>query len=206
MTITTYLAYLLACAAIIIVPGPTVTLIIANSIRHGARAGLMNVAGTQFGLAIMVAVLALGLQAVVATMAGIFDFLRIAGAAYLVWLGVRLWRADGALAEDPAAQTDNRGGRGHFWQGFFVILSNPKALFFFGAFIPQFVNPASNTVAQTALLGVTFMVVATIFDGAYAVLAGRAGGFLTRSRLRWAERISGTFLIGGGVWLALLRR
>ncbi|MGE0232621.1 MAG: LysE family translocator [Flavobacteriaceae bacterium] len=206
MTIATYIAYVFACAAIIVVPGPTVTVIIANSIRHGARAGLMNVAGTQLGLAIMVAILAVGLQAVVATMAGVFDFLRLAGAAYLVWLGIKLWRADGALLEEGAPQAGSPGTRTHFWQGFFVILSNPKALFFFGAFIPQFIDPAGDTVLQTALLGGTFMVVATIFDGAYAILAGRAGKALTRSRLRIAERISGTFLIGGGVWLALLRR
>ena len=132
-----YLAYVAACIAIVIVPGPTVTVVIANSLRHGARAGLLNVAGTQAGLAIMVGVLAAGLHVIVASLAQVFDVVRLAGAAYLVWLGIKLWRSDGTLG---AAAGRGRAGGSFFWQGFVVILSNPKALFFFGAFIPQFIN------------------------------------------------------------------
>src|SRR5438105_13980200 len=91
------LAYVAACFAIVIVPGPTVTLIIANSLRHGARAGLFNVAGTQLGLALMIAVLCVGLASIIATMGVWFDWVRLAGAAYLVWLGVKLLRGTGAL-------------------------------------------------------------------------------------------------------------
>lgn len=204
MSLATYLAYLAACIAIVIVPGPTITVIIANSIRHGARAGLMNVAGTQTGLAIMVVVLAAGLQTIVATMGMAFEVIRIVGAAYLVWLGVKLWRANGSLADDKPEAA--RGQRSFFWQGLLVILSNPKALFFFGAFIPQFIDPAGNALTQTLLLGATFMAVATVLDGGYALLAGGARHLLTRNRIRLVERVSGSLLIGGGLWLALSRR
>lgn len=108
-----YLAYVAACVVVVIVPGPTVTMIIANSLRHGARASLANVAGTQAGLAVMLGVLALGLEAIVASMATLFDVVRILGALYLVWLGVRLWRARGALADAPTAAPPRQ--RSFFW-------------------------------------------------------------------------------------------
>jgi threonine/homoserine/homoserine lactone efflux protein len=198
-----YITYVLACAAVVIVPGPSVTVIIANSLRHGTRAGLLNVAGTQAGLAIMLLVLAAGLQIIVESLSHVFDIIRWLGAAYLVWLGIKLLRSDGTLgnvADVPRA----RGS--FFWQGFVVILSNPKALFFFGALIPQFLNPEGSALAQTILLGATFMAVATVLDGAYAVLAGGAGKWLSQTRVRALEISSGLCLIGGGVWLALVRR
>src|SRR5262249_57339946 len=93
MSAQLYLAYLAACFVIVIVPGPAVTLIIANSLRHGARAGLVNVAGMQLGLAVMIAILCAGLASIIAWIGVWFDWLRLAGAAYLVWLGVKMLRA-----------------------------------------------------------------------------------------------------------------
>ena len=199
VSLEVYLAYVLACILIAVVPGPTVTVIVANSLAHGTRAGLLNVAGTQLGLGLMMAILIVGLSSVIAAMSWLFDWLRIAGAVYLVYIGYRLLRAPDALAEARASAP--RGG--FFLQGFLVMMSNPKALFWFGAFIPQFVDPQGNYVAQIAFLGVTAMVVALLSDGAYAVLTGRAGALLSRKRVRLVSRLSGGFLIGGGVWLAL---
>ncbi|MFN0263590.1 LysE family translocator [Tepidamorphus sp. 3E244] len=200
-----FAAYVIACAAVVVVPGPTVTVIIANSLRHGARAGLLNVAGTQAGLAIMLVVLALGLETIVQQLGEVFFWVKLAGAAYLVWLGIKLWRADGALIDQDGAHAPAKTN--FFLQGFIVILSNPKALFFFGAFIPQFIDPARGSAAvQAMVLAATFMVAATLLDGAYAVLAGSTGKLFTRSRVRLVERISGSCLIGGGIWLALSRR
>jgi homoserine/homoserine lactone efflux protein len=197
-----YLAYVLACAVITLVPGPTVTVIIANSLAHGARAGLLNVAGTQLGLALMMAILVVGLSSVIAAMGWLFDWLRFIGAAYLVWLGWKLLRAPDAIAEAGSAPTPTGG---FFLQGFLVLMANPKALLWFGAFIPQFVDPKGDYIAQTVLLGVTAMAVALVSDGAYAVLTGRAGALLTRKRVRLVSRLSGACLVGGGVWLALTR-
>lgn len=94
---------------------------------------------------------------------------------------------------------------GFFLQGFLVLLSNPKVLVFFGAFIPQFVDMKQDHLPQVAVLGITFMVNAALSDGAYALLAGRAGKILSARRVRLVSRISGGFMIGGGVWLALTR-
>ena len=103
MSVELYLAYVLACFVITIIPGPTVTLIVANSLAHGTRAGLLNVAGTQLGLGLMMLVLVVGLSSIIATMGVWFDWLRFAGAAYLVWLGWKLLRSSGSLrASRPA--------------------------------------------------------------------------------------------------------
>lgn len=193
--------FVLACIVIVVVPGPSVTVIIANSMRHGARAGLLNVAGTQAGLAIMLVPVALGLEVITTTLAFLFDWIRIAGAAYLIWLGYKLLRSDGTMA----AGDRSRPGGSFFWQGFVVILSNPKALLFFGAFIPQFVSPDGNAAMQTVFLGIIFMLVATVFDSAYAIAAGRAGTLLTKRNIRATEVAGGSMLIGGGLWLGLSR-
>ena len=203
MSLELYLAYVLACAVITLVPGPTVTVIIANSLAHGPRAGLLNVAGTQLGLGLMMAILVVGLSSVIAAMSWLFDWLRWAGAAYLVWLGIQLLRSPEAIAEARSFPAP-RGG--FLLQGFLVLMANPKALLWFGAFIPQFVNPQGNYVGQIILLGLTAMAVALVSDGAYAVITGRAGAFLSKRRIRFVSRLSGTFLIGGAIWLALTKR
>ena len=197
------LSFAIACFVIIIVPGPTVTVIIANSIRHGTRAGLLNVLGTQIGVLSMIAVLALGLATVVGQLGHVFEVLRLVGAAYLIWLGIKMWRSDGTLG---TADARARPMGSFVMQGFIVIWSNPKALLFFGAFIPQFIDPAGNVALQTIGYGLIFVVTATVFDSLYAIAAGRAGAWLSRERIRLTEKISGTFLIGGGLWIALARR
>jgi threonine/homoserine/homoserine lactone efflux protein len=202
MSLELYLAYVLACAVITLIPGPTVTVIIANSLAHGPRAGLLNVAGTQLGLTVWMAILVVGLTSVIAAIGWLFDWLRWAGAIYLVWLGYRLLRYPDAISRPDSAAAP-RGG--FFLQGFLVMITNPKALFWFGAFIPQFIDPKGDYFAQTILLGLTAMAVALVSDGAYAVLTGRAGAFLSKKRIRLVSRLSGGFLIGGGICLALTR-
>lgn len=203
MSFAALAAFALACFVIVIVPGPTVTVIIANSLRDGVRPGLMNVAGTQAGLVPMFLIVALGLDTVVAAMAEWFFWIKLAGAAYLVWLGGKMLRSKGEIG-DPARV--RRPKTGYFVQGMLVIWSNPKALLFFGAFLPQFVDPAGDPFWQSVLYGGIFMAVATVFDSMYAIAAGRAGGLLTRHRIRLVERVSGALLIGGGLWMAALRR
>lgn len=200
-----WLAFAIASFLIVIVPGPTVTVIIANSLRAGSRAGLLNVAGTQLGILTMITILAVGLNTVVAVVGEAFIVLKVAGALYLIWLGIKLWRADGSLGEADAS-VKTRSMAGYVWQGFVVIWSNPKALFLFGAFIPQFVSASGNPAAQTVLLGATFVVVATVCDSVYAFAAGKTGGWLNRKNIRLVERISGTCLIGGGLWMLAAKR
>jgi len=201
MSLELYLAYVIGCVIIVLVPGPIVTLVIANSLSHGARAGLINIAGAQLGLAVMIGVVLVGLASLIETMGLWFDWVRLAGAAYLIVLGVKLMRAPAALGE-PATLPRV----GFFWQGFLVLMSNPKALILFGAFIPQFVDASGDYVAQVILLGLTFMAMAAVGDGAYALISGRARALLAPQRLRGLSRFSGALLIGGGVWMALVRR
>jgi len=200
MPLDVYLAYIVACLVIAIIPGPTVTVIVANSLAHGPRAGLLNVAGTQLGLALMMAVLVVGLSSVIAAMAWAFEILRWVGAAYLVWLGWKLLTSEPVENQKPSLP---KGG--FLLQGFLVLMANPKALLWFGAFIPQFVDPKGNYVGQIVLLGVTAMAVALFSDGAYAVLTGGAGNLLSKKRIKLVSRLGGGFLIGGGIWLALTR-
>jgi threonine/homoserine/homoserine lactone efflux protein len=203
MSLNLYLAFVAACIALALLPGPVVTLVIANGLRHGTRAALTNLLGVQLGLAIMIAVVAVGLTSMMATMGYWFNWVRFAGAAYLVWLGIKLIRSpvEGVDAGEPPAPP--RGG--FFLQGFFVLLSNPKVLVFFGAFIPQFMDMNRDHASQVALLGATFMVIAGMTDAVYALLAGRARKFFSARRTRLLSRISGGFMIGGGIWLALTR-
>jgi homoserine/homoserine lactone efflux protein len=202
MSLEFYLAYVAACIVLVIVPGPTVTLIVANSLRYGSTAGLINVAGTQVGLGLMMLVVIVGLASIIEIAGFWFDWLRLLGAAYLIWLGIKLFTASGSL-DAPGEIKKPRGG--FFLQGFLVLMSNPKALLLFGAFIPQFVDPKGDYIGQVVLLGVTAMATAAIFDSLYAILVGRAGRMLSRSRVRLISKISGAFLIGGGVWMALAR-
>jgi threonine/homoserine/homoserine lactone efflux protein len=202
MSIEVYIAFTLACLVIVLVPGPTVTLIIASSMRHGTRAGLLNVAGTQVGVAVMIAIVGIGLTSMMEEMSHWFEWVRLLGAAYLIYIGWQMLAGRGKLeaAEAPPAP---RGG--FFLQGLLVAVSNPKTLFFFGAFIPQFIDRHGDYALQITIMGVTAMALAAVSDSTYAVLAGRAGRALSANRVRWLSRFSGGVLIGGGVWLALAR-
>src|SRR6187402_3805060 len=188
MSLQAYLAFVAACIALALLPGPVVTLLIANGLRHGTRAALINCAGAQTGLAIVIGVVAVGLTSLMATMGYWFDWVRFAGAAYLIWLGIKLiWApVEGVNVDEPPAPP--RGG--FFLQGFLVLLSNPKVLVFFGAFIPQFMDMNRDHFPQVALLGATFMVTAVMTDALYAIAAGRARKFFSARRTRLMSRIS----------------
>ncbi|HLG49542.1 MAG TPA: LysE family translocator [Reyranella sp.] len=207
MSLELYAAYLLACLVVIIVPGPTVTLILANGMRHGTRAGLLNVLGTQIGLAIMIGIVGIGLTSMIEAMGHWFDWVRLAGAAYLVWLGWKMIRSSGDQVDGNGDGKAPRTPRdGFVMQGALVALSNPKTLLFFGAFFPQFIDPAQPHGLQILIMGLTAMLFAALSDSTYALASGRAGRMLSARRIRWMTRASGGFLIGGGVWLALSRR
>ena len=203
MTWDSYFAFVLAAGALALVPGPTVTVIIANSLKHGPRAGLGNVLGTQIGVVIWLIIAAIGLGAAIHVMGVWFDLLRYAGAAYLVWMGIKLFRSKG----DLAVATERARPNGSFiLQGLVVILSNPKMLVLFGALIPPFIPEGGDVMRYTLLLGVTFAVIAAAGDTFYALLAGQAGAWLSQKRIRAIEIISGTCLVGGAAWMVLKGR
>jgi threonine/homoserine/homoserine lactone efflux protein len=203
-SVATLIPYLGACFLLAIVPGPTVTVILANALRSGTLAGLSVIAGTQAGLVTMIVVVALGLEAVMGFMAFAFDWIKLAGAAYLVWLGFNMLRASGTLG--AAAAGPVKSNRRLMLDGFLVIWSNPKALIFLGAFLPQFVSREGAAFPQVMLLGLFFMLTAGATDSIYAFLGGRARGLLSQARVRLLSRVSGGILMAGGVWLALVRK
>ncbi len=200
MHLSTWLTFLAATIVVMIAPGPSVTLIVANSLRHGRRAGLANVAGFQAGFAIMVVLTLAGLASLIAAMGEWFVWVRLLGAAYLVFLGVKLiiGHDDAAAGAAPRAP---RGG--YFTQAMMVEVSNPKALLFFGAFFPQFIDPAASATLQILIMGITAMAVAALTDTIYVLLAARIATGLSSGRARFIRWGSGSLLITGGLWLAL---
>ncbi len=203
-----FAAYLLATAIMIMIPGPVVTLVIANSLAHGTRTGVMTVAGSSTGNAVLVTAGALGLSTMLALMADIFEWVRWIGVAYLVWLGVTHFRAVFAAEAPAVEQLDAAPSRrGVFLQGFLIAVTNPKAIVFYLAFFPQFLDPALAAGPQLAAMSLAFVVLAVLLDGAYALLAGRMRPWLAGgARARVRSGITGTLLVGTGIGLALARR
>jgi homoserine/homoserine lactone efflux protein len=197
-------AFVVASAALALLPGPIVTLVIANSLRHGTRAGAANVLGTLCGNAVLFSIGGLGMAWVLSALAEWFDLLRWAGVAYLVFLGVKQWfaRADGL--EDQAAAAP---GHSLFWQGAVVAITNPKTIIFYAAFLPQFMDPTLPAAGQLIVLSATFLIVAGSLDMTYAVLAGRLRPLLTGARRgRIRNKITGALLTTTGVALAVTNR
>lgn len=197
-----FVAFLLITVVLIVTPGPVVTLVIATGATEGVRAALMTVLGTTLGNALLIGAVAFGLSFVLASSALLFDVIRFAGAAYLVWLGIGLWRNAGRVSTTAPAR-----GRVHTMRGFLVALSNPKTAAFFTAFLPQFVDPALPAEFQLAVMCAASVLIAAVLDSGWGVAAGLGRAFLVSPpRGKLLGRFSGAVLIGGGLWLSLARR
>jgi threonine/homoserine/homoserine lactone efflux protein len=197
-----FAAFLVITAVLVITPGPIVTLVIATGASQGIRAALITVAGTTAGNAVLLTAIAFGLSWVLANAVELFELLRWAGAAYLIWLGIQAWRHAGATAE--MAQP-----RGHVyaWRGFIVAITNPKSIAFFTAFLPQFIDPTLPVEHQLLVMCVVSVLMGAIMDSGWGLAAslGRAW-FMKPRHNKLLGRISSAVLIGGGVWLTLVRR
>ena len=203
MPLPLYFGFVTATVVLMLIPGPNVSLIVANSIAYGTRYGLLTLAGTSAAMVLQLAFTVLGLTALLGAMATWFEWLRWLGVVYLLWLGIRQWRAPPVdLTRTPPQP---RSVRAIALRGFLISLSNPKTLLFFGAFFPQFIAPDRAIGPQLALLCGTFLLLAVALDSGWAMAAGHARRFLAmRGRLR--NRLTGGFLIGAGVGLALAHR
>lgn len=201
-----FAGFVLAVVVLILMPGPIVTLVIANSLAYGQRTGLATVAGASSGNAVLVAAGAAGLTTLLALAADLFEVLRWAGVAYLVYLGLKQWRqvfTAGAMPSLPPMKSN----KGVFWQGVVVAITNPKTIFFYAAFFPQFVDPGLAVAPQLLTMSIAMILIATIFDSGYALLAGRLRGLFASARAnRLRHGITGTLLLGTGLGLALARR
>lgn len=195
--------------ALIIVPGPNVLFVISRSLQQGRTAGLAAVAGGQLGECVQVAAVAFGIGAAVEASAAVFTVIKLAGAAYLVFLGVQAIRHRRDLAEALGQPGDGRPVRRMLADGFVVGATNPKAIVFFVAVLPQFADRAAGHVPlQMLLLGSVFVGIALVSDSMWALVAGTIRGWLARSPRRLAA-IGGTgglAMIGIGATLALTGR
>ena len=193
----------LAALALLVIPGPAVTYIVMRSVDQGRTAGFVSILGIHTGSAVHVAAAVVGLSALLASSASAFTVVKLAGAAYLIFIGLRR-----LLTPEPApdAEPVPTGLRRVYVQGFVVNLLNPKTALFFLAFLPQFVDPARGAVPlQVAILGVLFIGLGLLSDGTYALVASAAGRRLRASAgFRRVQRyLSGTVYVGLGVTAAL---
>jgi homoserine/homoserine lactone efflux protein len=199
-----YLAFVGATALLIAMPGPTAMLVTSTSIRRGTRAGLTAVAGSSTAVIAHLTIVVAGLASVIALVGEWFEWIRWIGAGYLIFLGLRSWFTK---ASRESKTMRNASSAGDFGRGFLVTLTNPKTLFFLGAFLPQFVDPELPALQQLLTLALTFLVVSAVLDSGWALLAATVGTSLKSPRLeRLRDRITGTILIAAGTALALARR
>lgn len=203
MHLEPFIGFVIAFTVLILIPGPNVSLIVANSIAYGTRYGLLTVVGTSSAIALQLALTALGLTATLGVLAGWFEWIRWIGVGYLLYLGIRQWTT--APVDLTRTRPQPRSFKAIALRGFAISLTNPKTLLFYGAFFPQFLTPDAPIASQVALLSLTFFVIAAGLDAGWALLAGRLRGVIAmRGRLR--NRLSGGFLIGAGIGLALAHR
>ncbi len=205
MTLTTLLLFALASGITIITPGPTVLLAMSNGSRHGVRAAGWGMAGAVMADMILVAVVASGLGVLLAASEAAFQALKWAGAAYLAYLGWRLLRTD-AAPPLPGGDAGGRGIRTLFLRSFAVAITNPKALLFMSAFLPQFIDPGAALLPQYLALAAVLAVLNLAAMLAYALLGARMMRALNHGGLRWRNRLCGGALNGMAATLALYRR
>ena len=197
-----FAAFLLITLVLVVTPGPIVTLVISTGATRGVRPALATVVGTTLGNALLLTAIALGLSWVLANALILFEVMRWAGAAYLIYLGVQAWRG-AAKAANPLPVADHV----HFARGLAVALTNPKTIVFFTAFLPQFIDPTLPAGRQLAVMCVVTTLMAGATDTAWGVASGLGRAwFMKPQRAKWLARASGGVLIGGGLWLSLARR
>jgi len=200
-----YIAFVLATTLLILMPGPIVTLTIANSLAHGTRYGLRTVVGTSSATAVMLLVGGFGMSSVFLLLAQWFEWLRWIGAAYLVFLGVQQWHAKPISLGDDEIKVGPK--KNVFWQGFMISITNPKTILFYAAFFPHFMSPTLPPGQQLLILSVTFFAIAAFFDVCYALMCGRLRPYLADARrARTRNRITGGLMIGTGLALAFARK
>jgi threonine/homoserine/homoserine lactone efflux protein len=197
MTFESWAAFTAASAVLLIIPGPTVLLVVSYALGQGWRTVLPMTVGVALGDFTAITLSMLGLGALLATSATLFTILKWMGAAYLVYLGIRLWRAGGTL--DAAPRTDAVSAAkmlGHAW---LVTALNPKSITFFVAFLPAFLDPKADFLTQMVVFETTFLVLAFANAFGYALVADRARGFVANPRaIGVVNKVGGGLLIGAG--------
>ncbi|WP_282610148.1 LysE family translocator [Pelagibius sp. Alg239-R121] len=211
MPLELWFAFSLTSIVLLVVPGPTVMLVFSYALGHGKRTAWATVPGVALGDFTAMTISLAGAGAVLAASATLFAILKYVGAAYLIWLGIKLWRAEPRLEQPgdalPETELGVKDRRSMFWSAYVVTALNPKSIVFFIAFLPQFVAPAQPVLPQFVILGATFLVLATVSSAIWALAAGAMrAGFRKPRTLKLANRFGGGFMIGAGLLTAAVRR
>lgn len=203
MALHTWLLYLVAAIGLSLTPGPNSLLVLTHGALHGHRRTLFTVAGGALGFFALIALSMLGIGALLAASAGALAVLKLLGGAYLVWLGIQLWRAPPVRLRAYETAADTRGAT-LFRQGLLTAVSNPKALLFFGAFLPQFIDPARALWVQFLIMAGVFVAVECMVEFSLALLAHRVRATLERVG-RGFNRVCAAMFVAIGVALPLTR-
>ncbi len=203
MSLELYLAFVSATTVLMLIPGPNVALIVANSVSNGPKHGLVTVAGTSSAMVVQLVFTVVGLTGLLIILSAWFEWFRWVGVAYLIYLGIKAWCAPAVDLKTTTAPS--KPLHEVFFQGFLVSLTNPKTLLFYAAFLPQFVSPAQGQTLQLLLLAATFLAIAVVVDSGWALLAHRARRALGLSG-RVLNRLTGGLLLTAAAGLAVARR
>ncbi|HXQ41792.1 MAG TPA: LysE family translocator [Candidatus Udaeobacter sp.] len=204
MSLDHWLAFAVASAVLLAIPGPTVLLVVSYALGHGRKATAGTVAGVALGDFTSMTASLLGLGALLAASAAIFTLLKWIGAAYLIYMGIRLWRTP--VGNNGAEPAPEKTSRRIFLHAYAVTALNPKSIIFFVAFLPQFLDTARPLLPQMAIFEVTFLVLATANTTAYAFMAAAARQRIRQAPLRRAvNRVGGSLLVGAGLLAAAWR-
>lgn len=205
MTLEIWVAFALASAALLAIPGPTVMLVVSYALRKGRSSGWATIPGVTLGDFVAMTISLAGAGAILAASATLFTVLKLAGAAYLIWLGIGLWRTEPEQLDIPREPHGEM--RSMFVNSFVVTALNPKSIVFFIAFVPQFVDPTAPLLFQFVVLEATFLTLAALNILIWVLLVGRMRERFTQtSTLRLVNRIGGSFMIGAGLLTAVTRR
>jgi len=204
--IETLLTFAIASTVLLVIPGPTIIMVISQALAHGKRVAFASVLGVGLGDLAAASLSIIGVGTILAASATVFTIVKWAGAAYLVYIGIRMW-IEPVTIPTIDMPTDNRNRWSVFRDSFLVTLLNPKGIVFFMAFVPQFISAEAAFVPQASVFVVIFVLLGIINAWAYAMLASSARHFIRRpSVLRAATRTGAVFLIGAGVASAVARR
>ena len=206
MNIETWFAFVVAASVVLIIPGPTIILVLGHSLAHGRRATLPLVAGVALGDFTAMTFSLVGLGAVMATSASLFTLFKWVGALYLIYMGISMWRAKVSATEISTERAERSAGS-LFAHAYVVTALNPKSVVFFVAFLPQFIRPGQSGSTQLVILGASFLVLATVNATLYAVFAGRIREAVRTPRARRLfNRAGGSALVGAGLITASVQR
>jgi threonine/homoserine/homoserine lactone efflux protein len=201
MALHNWLLYLVAAFGLSLTPGPNSLLVLTHGALHGHRKTLFTVAGGAIGFVVLIALSMVGIGALLKASAHALTVLKLIGGLYLVWLGIQLWRAPAIQLRADASQ-DNTRGTELFRQGLLTAVSNPKALLFYGAFMPQFIDPNRDLLLQFAIMATNFVVIEFLVEYLLALLAHRIRPALERVGKKF-NRVCGGMFVAMGIALPM---